>query len=645
MSSELIITLSLLAVCVFFFVINKPRMDVVALLAILALPLFGILSLEETFSGFSDPSVILIGLMFVLGEGLVRTGVSNDVGAWILKKSGGSETKLIIFMMTAVALIGSVMSSTGIVALFIPIILGICTRMNISPARLMMPLSFAGLISGMMSLVATPPNMVVNSVLHRENFEPFGFFAFSPIGILVLLAGVSYMLYARRFLGKKEKAEDHEQVGKMTFSALAQRYELTWRDAVFVLTPNSPLCGKKIKELPLRAEYGASIVCVERRERLKKLLIDPSGETELRAYDAILVDFEQNNPGLSGQLCTRYSLECHPLKGGRYFEHSEREFGLVEASVMPGSLLDGKTALDVQFRSRYGMSVIGILRNGKAISQDVVREKLRVGDMLLLSGSWKMAEKLQLHRKHLIVLNLPVEFENKTAVPGRAVYALLSLLVMVGLMISGIVPNSLAALIGCLMLVGTRCIDMERAYRCINWSSLILIIGMIPFATALEKTGGVELAASGLMDVFGNANPRIVLGALMALTMIVGLFMSNTVTAVLLAPVAITIAESIGVEPYPFVMGLAIAASTAFMTPISSPVNTLVLGPGRYRFFDFVKFGTPFSFIVLLIGIIFIPLFFPFNPLQRETPECVENVTDGAVPPTAQLSTSPATTL
>lgn len=613
MDSRLIITLSLLGVCVFFFVINKPRMDVVALLAILALPLFGILSLEETFSGFSDPSVILIGLMFVIGEGLVRTGVSNDVGAWILKKSGGSEKKLIVFMMLAVTLIGSVMSSTGIVALFIPIMLGIASRMDISPAKLMMPLSFAGLISGMMSLVATPPNMVVNSVLHREGFDVFSFFSFTPIGAIVLIAGVFYMLYARRFLGKKETQDDNANAGKMTFSALAQRYELTWRDAVFVLTPESSLCGKKIKELPLRAEYKASIVCVERRERLNKVLIDPSGETELRANDAILVDFEQNNAGLAGQLCTRYKLECHPLKGGKYFEHSDREFGLVEASVMPGSLLDGKTALDVQFRTRYGMSVIGILRNGKAISQNVIQEKLRVGDMLLLSGSWKMAEKLKLHRKHFIVLNVPVEFDHKTAVPGRAPFALASLAVMIGLMISGIVPNSIAALIGCLMLVGTRCIDMDRAYRCINWSSLILIIGMIPFATALEKTGGVDLAASGLMEVFGNANPRMILGALMALTMVVGLFMSNTVTAVLLAPVAIMVAKSLGVAPHPFVMGIAIAASTAFMTPISSPVNTLVLGPGRYRFFDFVKIGTPFSFIVLVIGVIFIPLFFPFT--------------------------------
>jgi len=611
MDSQLITTLSLLGICVFFFIINKPRMDVVALLAMLALPLLGILSLEETFSGFSDPSVILIGLMFVIGEGLVRTGVSNDVGAWILKKAGGSETKLLVFMMVAVALIGSVMSSTGIVALFIPIVLSISTKLNVSPAKLMMPLSFAGLISGMMSLVATPPNMVVNSILTREQFSGFSFFAFTPIGIIVLVAGVLYMLYARRFLGSQED-ENRRAVAKTTFAELANRYELTWRDAVLVISPASSFCGKKVCELPLRAEYGASIVCVERRERLNRQLIDPSGETILRANDALLIDFENDKSQIS-ELCEKHSLIRFPLDGGKHFEHSEREFGLVEVSVMPDSPLDGKTPIEAKFRSRYGMSVIGILRNRKAISKNVVREKLRVGDMLLLAGSWKAADALQLHRKSFIVLNVPVEFENKTAVPGRASYALISLLVMVGLMISGIVPNALAALIGCLMLLAARCIDMDRAYRCINWSSLILIVGMIPFATALEKTGGVEIAADTLMQIFGNADPRIILGALMAFTMIVGLFMSNTVTAVLLAPIAITVARSLGLEPYPFAMGIAIAASTAFMTPISSPVNTLVLGPGRYRFIDFVKLGVPFSVLVLLLGVALIPLFFPFS--------------------------------
>lgn len=608
---NLFITLCLLGICVFFFVINKPRMDIVALFAMLALPLLGILDTAETFAGFSDSSVILIGLMFVVGEGLVRTGISNDVGAWILKKAGGNETRLIVFMMVAVALIGSVMSSTGIVALFIPIVLGICSKIGASPARLMMPLGFAGLISGMMSLVATPPNMVMNASLIRGGHKGFSFFDFSPIGLIVLVAGVIYMLYARRFLGNNEKTDTRGNARKTTFSELAKRYELTWRDAVLVLTPQSPFCGKKISELPLRAEHRANIVCIERRERLNRRLIDPAGDSMLRADDALLIDFEDDDTDADA-LAERYALQVFPLNGGRYFQRAEREFGLVEVSVMPGSPLAGQTPATSNFRSRYGMSVIGILRGGKTISKNVFAEKFHEGDMLLLTGSWKAADNLQLHRDSFIVLNVPVESENKTAVPGRAPYALTGLAVMIVLMISGIVPNVLAALIGCLILISTGCVDIDRAYRCINWPTLILIIGMMPFAAALEKTGGVEIAVDAMMNVFGGGSPYLILGALMGFTMIVGLFISNTVTAILLAPLALSVAKSLALSPYPFAMGIAIAASTAFMTPISSPVNTLVLGPGRYRFIDFVRLGVPFSIIVLIIGIVFIPLFFPF---------------------------------
>ncbi len=610
MNSHLLITISLLGICVFLFFINKPRMDVVALLAMLALPIFGVLTPKEVFAGFSDQSVILIGLMFVIGEGLVRTGVSGDIGAWILKKSGGSETKLIVLMMISVAVLGSMMSSTGIVALFIPIVLGIAKKLGISPSKLMMPLCYAGLISGMMTLVSTPPNMIMDSILQRENFDGFGFFAFLPIGVPVLAAGIFYMLYCRKFFGNDEKTSEND-FEKTTFQALAKRYNVTWRDTVLTIEPDSPFCEKEIRELPLRRKHFANVVCIERKKSINRQLIDPEAHTKLQANDALLIDFFKKN-STPEELCRLYKLKAHPLQG-KHFQNSEREFGIVEVSVIPDSPLDGNTPLEANFRTRYGMSVVGILRNQKTISENVMTEKLRIGDMLLLLGTWRAASALKIHRKSFIVLDVPVESESATAAPGRAIYALGSLFVMVALMISGIVPNALAALIGCLLMLATKCIDMDRAYRCVNWSTLILIIGMVPFATALEKTGGVEIAADSLMQILGNANPRLILGALMAFTMFVGLFVSNTVTAVLLAPIAITLARSLEIAPMPLAMGIAIAASTAFMTPISSPVNALVLGPGRYKFADFFKLGIPFSLIVLILGVLLIPIFFPFE--------------------------------
>ncbi len=589
-------------------------MDVVALLAMLALPVFGILTPSEVLTGFSDQSVLLIGLMFVIGEGLVRTGVSSDIGAWILKKAGKNEVKIIVFMMVAVTVVGSFMSSTGIVAILIPIVLGISKKLGISPSKLMMPLCFAGLISGMMSLVATPPNMILDSTLRREHFEGFKFFSFTPIGCLVSIAAIFYMLYVRRFLGREDEEEKSKKnTVKTTFLDFAHRYQMTWRFAVLTLEPGSPFCEKEVRELPLRSMHSATIVCIERRKGLNRQLIDPRGDIKLQEHDALLIDFTQEGHNAQ-ELCKLYHLKSHPLNE-KHFQHTEREFGLIEVSVLPDSPLEGNTPVEADFRSRYGMRIVAILRNQKAITTNILKEKLRVGDMLLLGGSWKAASQLGIHRKSFIVLDIPVESEGATAAPGRAIYAFTSLVIMVGLMISGIIPNVFAALIGCLLMLATKCIDMDRAYRCVNWSSLILIIGMIPFATALEKTGGIGIATDALMDVFGGANPRIILGALMALTMVVGLFMSNTVTAVLLAPIAITAARSLEIAPYPFAMGIAIAASAAFMTPISSPVNTLVLGPGRYRFVDFVKIGVPFSIIVLIIGVIFIPLFFPFESI------------------------------
>lgn len=618
MNEQLLITLGLLLVCVFCFVINRPKMEIVALFAMTALPALGIISVKDAIKGFSDSSVVLIGLMFVVGEGLVRTGISADVGSWILKKSGGSEVKLIAFMMAAVAIIGSIMSSTGIVALFIPVVSNICSQLKISPSRMMMPLCFAALISGMMSLLATPPNMIASEALLNKNFEGFSFFDFTPIGIIVLVIGIFYMIFVRKFLGGNDKNAEEAATGT-SFADLAKRYNLSWKNTILVVRPGSDFVNKKICDVPLRRDFRASVVCIERRGTGivggGRQLIDPTGETVLRENDALLIDFEQDLASIDA-LCERYELEQLPLDNGKYFKNTKREFGMVEVSVPSESPLEGKTAIELAFRTHYGMRIIGILRKRVAISKNVVNEPIRTGDMLLLAGSWQEAAGLEHHNKSFLVLSMPEEFKHKTDAPGRAPFALMSLAVMLVLMAGNIVAPVVAALIGCLLLLATRCIDTRSAFRSVSWPTILLIAGMISVATALETTGGVQLAADAVSTTFGSASPRILLAVLMAFTMIAGLFMSNTATAALLAPIVVDIALKINYAPTTFAMGLAIAASTAFMTPISSPVNSLVVGPGRYRFMDFVKIGVPFSLIVLIIGVIFIPIFFPFAPLN-----------------------------
>lgn len=608
MSAELVLVLGLLLSSMLLFIINKPRMDVVALLVILALPLSGVLTLEETLAGFSDPSVILIAALFVIGNGLVRTGIAYQLGDWMVRKAGNSEVRLLILLMLTVAGLGSIMSSTGVVAIFIPIVLSIATRIGSSPARLLMPLSFAGLISGMLTLVATPPNMVVHSELVRSGLDGFGFFSFTPIGLLVLLLGIGYMLIARRWLGNAATSANHA-LPRQTLTQLADSYRLTERERRLRVGVHSPLANKPLNELELRSEYGINVIAVERQQRFRTLLQAATGNTLVLPGDVLLIDLASPAIALLGAY-TELGLEPLPLSASYYSMHSH-QLGLAEVALPPESRLPGKTILELGFRSQYKLNVVGLRRNGQALEGLLVDERLKAADTLLVAGEWKEIKRLHGLSRDFLLLSLPAEIDEVAPAKRKAPYALLSLAIMVALMVSGWVPNVLAALIGCLLMGAFRCIDMDSAYRAIHWPSLLLIIGMLPFARALQKTGGIDLTVNALIQLLGNAGPHALLATLFLATALIGMFISNTATAVLMAPVAIATAQALGVSPVPFAMIVALAASAAFMTPVSSPVNTLILDPGRYRFVDFLRIGVPFTALVMLVSVILVPLLFP----------------------------------
>ncbi|WP_313128338.1 SLC13 family permease [Stutzerimonas nitrititolerans] len=608
MNVDLLLVLFLLASCVGLFVINKPRMDVVALLAMVALPLSGVISINEALAGFSDPSVVLIAALFVIGNGLVRTGIAYRLGDWLMRSAGSSETRLLVLLMLAVAGLGSVMSSTGVVAIFIPVVLSIAARMKVSPRRLMMPLAFAGLISGMLTLVATPPNMVVHSELRRAGLDGFAFFSFAPIGLAILLLGIGYMLLARRWLGG-DTVQEVAAEQRDTLDILAQRYRLPERERRLRVLPGSVLANQALDELKLRSQYGINVIAIERQYKFRKQLLIATGNTELFVGDVLLVDLASPAIGLLGAY-EELGVESLQLSDSYYGDYS-RELGLAEVALPPDSRLPGKTIQELGFRSTYKLNVVGVRRNHQALQGLLVDEKLKPADTLLVAGSWKHIHRLQGLSRDFLVLSLPAEIDDVAPAANQAPFALLGLAVMVGLMVSGLVPNVLAALIGCLVMGLFRCIDMDSAYKAIHWQSLVLIVGMLPFALALEKTGGIALAVSGLIGLFGDAGPHALLACLFLLTAVIGLFISNTATAVLMAPVAISTATQLDASPYPFAMTVALAASAAFMTPISSPVNTLVLGPGQYRFADFVRVGVPFTLLVMLVSVLLVPWLFP----------------------------------
>jgi len=611
MNPDLVVVLVLLVAAVAMFAINKPRMDAVALIMLTVLPFTGVVSMGETLAGFSDANIVLLGALFVIGEGLVRTGVAQGLGDWLIRKASSSETRLVVLLMAAVTGLGAFMSSTGVVAIFIPVALRIAQRTGAPARRLMMPLSAAALISGMMTLVATAPNLVVNSELVRHGEAGFHFFSFTPFGLPVLILGIAYMLFARHWLGGTTQ-EGAAATDRPTLRDWIEQYRLADREYRVRITDRSPLVGKTLEESALRSACGANLVAIERQRRFSTDIIAPTAKTELHAEDVLLVDLPAPATDIE-PLRQRYALEALPLTGG-YFSDRSQEIGMAEVMVAADSELVGRRVADADLAGRYGLTVIG-LRHGKvALEREILNERLKIGDTLLLIGSWKGIERLRSAPAELVVLNLPAELDEVLPAPGKALQALACLALMVGLMVSGVVPNVQAALIACLLMGTLGCIDLDSAYRSIHWKSLVLIVGMLPFSIALQNTGGVDLAADALMAVTGGGGTFVLLASLFAVTALLGLFISNTATAVLMAPVAVALAHDLHASPYPFAMIVALAASTAFMTPISSPVNTLVVAPGRYSFGDFVRVGVPFSVVVLIVSVLLVPLLLPLYP-------------------------------
>ncbi|UJP09502.1 SLC13 family permease [Microbacterium sp. KUDC0406] len=504
--------------------------------------------------------------------------------------------------MLSVALLGAVMSSTGVVAIFIPVAVSIATRTGIPTRMLMMPLSFAGLISGMLTLIATTPNLVIDAELQRAGLTGFGFFTITPFGLVILALGIGYMLIARRFLaGEAGATED----SRRTFGSLIADYRVDARTHRFRVAARSPLIGSRLADLDLQDGGRARVMMIERSRLFRRTV-------HLTAEDVVVAkgDMLFTDAGFPASDLRRLRLEPQPMTEG-FFEDYSRQVGMAEALVAPDSAAIGRSVRMLRFDAAHGLRVVGVRHGGRTVESDFADVRLAAGDTMLVTGSWDAVKALGRFRRDYILLDLPAESAEVAPAANQAIFAIASVLVMVVLMVTGIVPNVIAALIACLLMGIFRCVDMVSAYRAIHWPTLLLIVGMLPFALALQRTGGVDLVVDGLLAALGGAGPTVLLGAVFLLTAVIGLFVSNTATAVLMAPIAISTAVHLDASPYPFAMMVALAASSAFMTPVSSPVNTLVVEPGRYRFADFVRIGTPFTLIALVVSMLLVPLLLP----------------------------------
>jgi di/tricarboxylate transporter len=417
------------------------------------------------------------------------------------------------------------------------------------------------------------------------------------------------MLVARGLLPGKRSIAAAERRPRL--QRWIERYGLTDRERRGRVGTGSPMVGKRLDELSLRAA-GVNLLAIERGTGFAAEVLRPTAQTELHVNDVLLADIDTSHDG-ANECWQSLNLEPRPLgEIGNYFADRSQEIGAAEVILPAESALIGQTVREARIRSEYGLTVIGVRHGNNVVTHGLPEERLKVGDTLLLFGFWSDIAELQSHTEDVVVLNMPLELEEVLPAARRAPHALAVLALVVVLMASGLVPNVQAALIGCLLMGLSGCVDFNSAYRSINWKTLILIVGMLPFSLALQRTGGVDLAADAVVGLVGEAAPRLVLATLFVITAALGLFISNTATAVLMAPVALAIAKDLGASPYPFAMIIALAASTAFMTPISSPVNTLVVGPGQYSFGDFVKVGTPFAIIAAIVSVLLVPILLPF---------------------------------
>ena len=605
MSPDALFVFGLLAVTVVLFASDWLRPDVVALLVIVALILGGILPVSVAVAGFGDPLIILIAGLFVVGEGLVRTGIAFQVGQGLARLAGASESRLLVLLMLAVAGLGAFMSSTGVVAIFIPVVLGLTGRLSISPGRLMMPMAFAALLSGLLTLIATPPNLVVNDALRSAGLHPFGFFGVTPIGLLILALGIGYMaIIGSRLL--PSSVPNSTAGHRKTLRELGESYQLVGQLHRLRLAADSSLVGQTVAEARLRTRYGLTLIGVERPTRFAETVSAALANTELHPAD---VFYGVGSAAAVEELIAAERLLQLPITDSEQ-QRLIQELGLAEVMLPPDSALIGQTLHQAAFRSHHALSVLGIRRRGQPLLH-LAQEKLAFGDVLLVVGAWKRIALLQNDPKDFLVLNLAAELSEVAPSYRQAPFALAILLAMVALMTFGWVSNVVAVLLAALAMGLCRCLRMEDAYRAINWPSLVVIAGMLPLAKALEQTGGVALIADGLVAGLGPFGPLALLAGVFVLAALIGMFISNTATALLMAPIAIAAAQQVGVSPYPFAMTVVIAASAAFVTPVSSPVNTLVLAPGGYRFNDFVRVGLPLLLLVMGLTLLLTPLLLP----------------------------------
>ena len=618
----MIATLIILLVSAILFVSGKVRSDLVAICALLALLLCQVLTPAEGLAGFSNTTVIMMIGLFIVGGGIFQTGLAKMIGSKVMSLSGNSETRMFLLVMLVTGTIGAFVSNTGTVALMLPIIVSMAAGAGKSPRRFLMPLAFASSMGGMMTLIGTPPNLIVSDTLQASGFDGLSFFSFLPVGLVVLVVGTLYLLPATKMLAPKEKQAAKKE-GK-SFKELVSEYGISSTlFRVHIKEEDSGAIGKTVAELNIYREYGLNVLEVRRSAGQNRFV--RTVNQQLASPDMVLghgdVLYLSGEPEMVSKFASDYSLrllDIHTDEIEGSSSHPDMDFfdiGVAEILIMPTSSMINRKIADAGFRSKFNVNVLGIRRKNDYILRELGGVKIQEGDVLLVQGAWSDIARMKKESSNWVVLGEPLKEAAKVTLDHKAPVAAAIMIAMIVMMVVESIPVApvTSVLLAAILMVMTGCVrSMEAAYKTINWQTIVLFAAMLPMSTALEKTGVSAMISNSMVAGLGGSSPYILMAGIYAVTSLMTIFISNTVTAVLMAPIALQCAVGIGVSPVPFMFAVTVAASMCFASPFSTPPNALVMSAGQYSFMDYVKVGLPLQILMGIVMVFILPLLFPF---------------------------------
>lgn len=617
------ITLIILFVTSALFLWGKLRSDLVALLALIALTVSGILNTNEAIAGFANPIVLMLAGLFIISGAITQTGLAKTLSTKLLQTAGDNELKLFILTMILAAVLGSFMSNAGTATLLLPIVFSMTREANLSARRFLMPMAFAASMGGMITLIGTPPVLIVSTTLVEYGYPELGFFTVLPIGIILLIVGLFFLWNSSKILTRNEKKQSSGFGEAKSPTELINEYQLA--DNLFRIKMNadSPMVGHELRKLNITKLYNISIIEIRRTSQGTTSIFLKSAQHKLAEADTILDSDDIIYVTGAFNDVKRFTNENNLLlidttqaevnKKSIIKEMKFDDIGVAEAVVLSSSKLVNKAVKDSSFRNKYSVNILGIKRKSEYLFNNVQNEKIQSGDSLLIQGTWTNIDELDNEESDLVVIGKPTEEATKVTIAHKATTAAIILVAMVLSIILKLLDPVVAISAAAILMILTGCFrNIEAAYNTIRWQTVIFFAAMIPMATAMDKTGTFRLITDVLINTFDGYGPHILLAAFYFATLLITTFISNATSVILFAPIAIQTAQEMNISPYPFLFAVATASVMCLASPYSSSTNSIVMSPGGYSFGDFIKVGLPLQIIYMILMILVLPLLFPF---------------------------------